>query len=291
MDDAIPNNPARLPMGMAFIREGGVGRASGVYTRRYRWAALYGAESTLETYVASHDTGWFMEIGVDLYELTGNETYLMAARLAADWSLRIQVGYSRWLDSFKNNYISIKRVGRRVYWTNSSGVSFPKLVWGAFTEGMFVFSGKPPFFDGWGSGVDYAEPALWIAPEHVNPIARGLIKLYEVTGDDRYLAAVVRAADFLIRFRSEGGGVYTSYPPEAYGVRMGDAAETALTLFYLYGATGNETYLSEALKMCRFILSNINRKHGRGFGGVPHLSTAGGDWRKGSFFTDDRPRP
>lgn len=260
------------------------GGLAGYYTKKYRWAALYGAESSIQMYIASHDTGWFLELGVKLYKLTGNKTFLTASKLAAEWALRIQIGYSEWLNSFKNQYFLPIRVDNKVSWKLRPGIKFPKDVIGAYTEGMFVFSGKPPSFDEWGIGEDFAEPALWIAPEHVNPIVRGLLELYEVTGNTIYLTSALRAIDFLLRMTSDEGGVYTSYPPETYGIRMGDTAETAITLFKAYKILANKTYFKYGINICEFMLSKIRYQPPYG---LPHLSTAGGEWRKDSLFTED----
>ncbi|RLE81410.1 MAG: hypothetical protein DRJ52_04260, partial [Thermoprotei archaeon] len=262
------------------------GGLAGYYTRKYRWAALYGAESFYQLYIASHDVGWFIELGVELYKITRKNEYLKAAELAAQWAMRIQVGYSKWLDEFKSFYIAPRKVGRSVSWRYIPGVNFPREAAGAYTEGMFVFSGKPPFMDDWGVGEEFAEPALWIAPEHVTPIAQGLLKLYEVTHNKTYLTSALRAIDFVIRMQSPEGGIYTSYPPYAYGIRMGDTADAALLLFYAYKVTGNKTYLERALLACDFMLSKQVAR-GKRKGALPHLSSAGGEWRVNSFFTGD----
>ena len=258
----------------------------GYYTRHYKWAAVYCAESFYQLYIASHDVGWFLELGVDLYNITGEEKYLKAAELAAQWALRIQVGYSSWLKEFEKRYIMPRKTERSVSWRYVPGVKFSEKVIGAYTEGMFVFSGEPPFLHDWSKGVCYAEPALWIAPEHVTPIAKGLLKLYLVTRNKTYLISAIRALDFIARMQSPEGGIYTCYPPNAYGIRMGDTASAAELFLYAYVVTGNKTYLKRGLKACDFMLSK-QVAYGRWRGALPHLSTAGGSWRKYSYFTGD----
>ena len=268
--------------------EGAWGGLAGYYTRAFKWAAAYGAESEHIVYIASHDTGWLLEILVKLYKITGNEQYLKAAKLAAEWCLRIQVGYSDWMERFSNFYIRISKRGREVEWKFSSGLKFPKETTGAFTEGMFFFSGLPPKFGEWSSGTNFAEPATWIAPEHVNPIVRGLLELYEVTKEKKYLKASIIAINWLLTMQSKDGGVYTSYPPEVYGIRMSDTAVTALTLFRAYDITKNETYLRVALECTDFMLKHQNIVEGDfACGGVVHLSRAGGEWRRYSYFVGD----
>ena len=88
--------------------------------------------------------------------------------------------------------------------------------------------------------------------------------------------------------QSKGGGIYTSYPPEVYGIRMSDTAAIALTLFRAYDITKNETYLRAALECADFMLKHQNTIKGDfACGGVVHLSRAGGEWRRYSYFTRD----
>ena len=265
------------------------GGLAGYYIKGFKWAAAYGLESEYETYIASHDTGWFLELSCKMYRLTRNEKYLKAAKLASEWCLRIQVGYSDWFKEFRDFYVHVLRRGKEISWkVSSKGIIPPEETKGAFTEGMFFFSGLPPDFGEWGSGTNFAEPAMWIATEHVTPIVRGLIELYKITGDNRYLQSAKRAVEWLLRMISEEGGVYTSYPPEVYGIRMGDTAATALVLFGIYDVTGNRTYLTTALRICDYMLLKQNTNpESEAYGGLPHLSRAGGEWRINSYFTGD----
>jgi len=268
--------------------KGAWGGLAGYYTRAFKWAAAYGAESEHIVYVASHDTGWLLEILTKLYKITGKRKYLEAAKLAADWCLRLQVGRSEWIKKFSNFYIKISKEDRRVIWNYASGLKLPNGTTGAFTEGMFFFSGLPPKFGEWSSGTNFAEPATWIAPEHVNPIVSGLLELYEITKEKRYLEASKVAINWLLMMQSREGGIYTSYPPEIYGIRMSDTAATALTLFKAYDVTGNKTYLFAAIKCADFMLEYQNVMKGDfACGGIVHLSKAGGEWRQHSYFAGD----
>ena len=263
------------------------GGLAGYYTRGFKWAASYRLTSLNQVYIASHDVGWFMELGVMLYQITGNKTFLRAAELAAEWALRIQVGYSEWLKEFENKtYYSITEVNGKITWSIRRGIHFPKEVRGAFTEGIFFLSGKPPYLGKWGTESNFAEPALWIAPEHTIPLARGLLRLYQVTGNKTYLEAVLRAINFLIYMQSPEGGIYTCYPKEAYGIRMGDTADAALLFFQVYEVTGNKTILQHGLKACNFMLEK-QCESWIAYGGLPYLSTAGGTWRRNSYFVGD----
>ena len=60
---------------------------------------------------------------------------------------------------------------------------------------------------------------MWIATEHVTPIVGGLIELYKIAGDNRYLQSAKRAIEWLLRMISKEERVYTSYPPEVYGFK------------------------------------------------------------------------
>jgi len=86
--------PPNYNWGWHIPYEGAWRGLAGYYTKAFKWAAAYGAESEHIVYIASHDTSWLLEILVKLYKITGNEQYLKAAKLAAEWCLRIQVGYS-----------------------------------------------------------------------------------------------------------------------------------------------------------------------------------------------------
>jgi len=97
------------------------------------------------------------------------------------------------MERFSNFYIRIGKENEKVKWNYIKGLKFSDEVIGAFTEGMFFFSGLPPKFGEWSSKTNFAEPATWIAPEHVNPIVRGLLELYEVTKEKKYLEASIIA--------------------------------------------------------------------------------------------------
>ena len=263
------------------------GGLAGYYTRNYLWAAIYGAESPNITYIASHDTGWFMQCCVKAYTHTRDSKYLAAAQLAADWAMRLQIGYSNWPATFESNYVALAKQNRSVTYSFTKS-KIPSDAVGSFAEGMFFFSGVPPGFGQWGGKANFAQPAWWIAPEHSNPLINGLLDLYEITGNQTYKTAAIRASSWLLTIQNEQGGVYTCLPSTAYGVRLGDTLESISTWIRIYQLTGNQTYLKAATKAGDFVLSSQYRnKTEETYGGFPYLSKTLGERHIKSAFTGD----
>lgn len=99
------------------------------------------------------------------------------------------------------------------------------------------------------------------------PELRGLVNLWEVTGDDAYLRSAVRFADWLLeRQRPDGAwplGIDRDGEVCAETVGPGDPPNIALSLVRLHGATGDDAYLRSAIRAVRYGLSMQACEEGR----------------------------
>ncbi len=88
------------------------------------------------------------------------------------------------------------------------------------------------------------------------PELRGLVYLWEETGDERYLDAAIRFADALVsRQNTEGSwplGMDRDGEVSIATVGPGDGPNIALSLIRLHGATGDDRYLASAVRAVRY---------------------------------------
>lgn len=98
----------------------------------------------------------------------------------------------------------------------------------------------------------------------------GLLYAWHVLGDDRYLDAVVRGAEWLIRVQHRSGGVLEAYPSRRLVRRLAvDATAQAVRIWLLlYKALGGEVWLEHAERGLGFLERNMF-KRGEAHGGLP----------------------
>lgn len=132
-------------------------------------------------------------------------------------------------------------------------------------------------------------------------IISGLVDLFRATGDGRYLATAVTAADWLIReMQKPDGGFYAVYDVETEKVIESDQewslcsgsyhTKIAIGLINLFEVTGHSRYRDSAIAACDFALT-FQQPDGRfvtfpGEGGTnshPHAYSAEGLWVVGTL--------
>jgi len=88
------------------------------------------------------------------------------------------------------------------------------------------------------------------------PELRGLVYLWEATGEDRYLESAVRFADALLSRQNADGswplGIDGDGEVAIASVGPGDSPNIGLSLLRLHGATGDDRYLGSAIRAVRY---------------------------------------
>lgn len=91
------------------------------------------------------------------------------------------------------------------------------------------------------------------------PEIRGLVFLYEITGEEKYLTAAERYADWLIAHQNEDGswpiGIDTDDFVCAPNIGPGDMPNIAMSLLRLHMVTKKDKYLDSVIKAERYSLS------------------------------------
>jgi uncharacterized protein YyaL (SSP411 family) len=91
------------------------------------------------------------------------------------------------------------------------------------------------------------------------PEIRGLNFLYEITGEEKYLTAAVRYADWLIAHQNEDGswpiGIDSEDEVSAPNIGPGDMPNIALAMIRLHMNTKEQRYFDAAIKAIRYSLS------------------------------------
>ena len=75
---------------------------------------------------------------------------------------------------------------------------------------------------------------------------RGLVTLYQATGDEQYLADAKRSADWVIAHRPLDGGGFRHDEKDAAGPYLGDTLAMGRAFLALYEATGDKAWLKRA---------------------------------------------
>ncbi len=99
------------------------------------------------------------------------------------------------------------------------------------------------------------------------PELRGLVFLWEVTGDHRYLDAAKRFADWLIAYQRDDGawplGIDRTGEVCVETIGPGDMPNIAISLIRLHAATKNEKYLEAAIAAVHYGLSMQAHENGK----------------------------
>ena len=99
------------------------------------------------------------------------------------------------------------------------------------------------------------------------PELRGLVFLWEVTGDHRYLDAARRFADWLITYQRDDGawplGIDRTGEVCVETIGPGDMPNIAISLIRLHAATKNEQYLEAAIAAVHYGLSMQAHANGK----------------------------
>lgn len=145
------------------------------------------------------------------------------------------------------------------------------LAWGKAGLGLAEADGMFYLLDGefWNS--DLAAPEL-----------RGLVYCYEATGDPAFLRAAERFADRLVAVQRPDGawplGIDRDGEVAVATVGPGDAPNLALALIRLHGATGDDRYLTAAIRAVRYGMSLQAYPGGKYPEYVDDPAVAGGFW-------------
>jgi len=102
---------------------------------------------------------------------------------------------------------------------------------------------------------------------------RGLLALYDATGDAELLARATRAARWIVTHRAVEGGGFAHGEADRAGPFLGDTLATAQAFLSLYASTGEREWLERAQSAARFVGSTFRddigfRTAARSRGGV-----------------------
>lgn len=93
----------------------------------------------------------------------------------------------------------------------------------------------------------------------------GVVALYAATGDNQYLQAAIRAADWIEKNRSLPGGGFSHDAADkdvAGGPYLGDTLFMGRACLSLYAATGNRQWLKKAEQAANFIAEHFSTQAG-----------------------------
>jgi rhamnogalacturonyl hydrolase YesR len=223
-------------------------------------------------------TAFVGEALIQAYRITGNETYLSAARSVAEFMVKdLPVIY----DSEKERAVAyvLRRVGAVVLNNQVLTGAFLIKAWKhtgerdlrdvAMRQINYTVGKKTPY-DAWYYTFPAERSMIHHDNYHTGGILDGLLEYYEETGDDRYLDIYWRGLSYYERNLFEEDGAprwmnHKKYPLDIHGSAQG-------IITFKKAARHDETFLPQAAKIADWAIRNLYRQKSQDF-----------SYRKGRF--------